>query len=96
MKKLVISSLSQLGDLAKNKPNILNIPSFSVLKQILSEKKTCNCKKGKNLAIYRPQFEAAMAMLSPSDQNKLKIELGVDQLCYFYKDNMGQIKETCF
>ena len=81
-----LSSLSALKDLATAAP--------------AAAKAGCNCsaraKKANDLAVYRPMFEAAMAMLSPDEKESFKSILNVKKVCYFIKDNKGQIKKHCF
>jgi hypothetical protein len=84
MSKIVISNLAQFQKIAISKPEILNIGAL------------CCSKKAKEFGNYRTQFEAAFTVLSPADQDKLKKLLNADQLCYYVKEDNGQLKQTCF
>lgn len=99
MNRVVITSISQFADLSKRHPGILNINTFAGLKDIITTvlaKPGCKCNIGKDLIVYRPQFEAAMAMLSPQDQTRMKALLNAETLCYYHKEANGKLSQVCF
>lgn len=99
-----ISSINQLVELGRKYSAIFTVGSLSLLRDPISKflqqntGKSCNCKKntGIDLNKYRPQFEAAMAMLSASDQQKLKSILNTEKICYYRKNDKGQLNQICF
>lgn len=93
---ITLSSINTFADLARKHPLILNVGAFHLLKSALAKVKGCNCSGKADLASYRPQFEAALSMLSPADQSKLKSILSADQICYYVKNEKGQLKKHCF
>ena len=97
--KLVITSIVQFADLSKRHPAILNLNSFITIKDVIDKalnKPGCKCNVGKDLVHYRPQFETAMAILTPDEQTQLKALLNADVLCYYQKDLGGKLKQICF
>lgn len=99
MNKLVISSIVQFSDIAKKNPGILNINSFSLIKDAIAKatsKPGCKCNVKKDLTAYRPQFETAMMVLSPAEQTRMKTLLNVDEICYYQKESDGRLKQLCF
>ena len=95
---ITLASINNFAELAKKHPLLLNVGAFHLLKDILQKapSKGCNCSAKSNLAQYRPQFEAALSMLSPGDQSRLKGILSADQICYYVKNTQGQLKKHCF
>lgn len=99
MERVVISNISQFAGLAQKHPGILNIPSFNAIKSVFSQPtptKGCKCKAKVNLSQYRPQFEAAMSVLSDNEKASLKRLLNTPNVCYYKKESNGQIKLNCF
>jgi len=104
--KIVISSVAKFISLAREAPGLLNIGSLSLLKSATLPTpskptigKGCNCGKkanGFDVSILRPQFEAAMLTLSDSDKSNMKKLLSAETICYYVKNNIGQLKQTCF
>jgi len=98
--KIIISSIQQFAALATNTPSILNLRAFMQLRDIIAKASQpsggCKCKKGADLASYRPQFETAFALLSPDEQVQLKTLLNISELCYYRRDDKGQINQACF
>lgn len=99
-----ISSINTFVDLAKKIPSLANLPSMSSLKNIVNTyqpKKGCGCSGGAKrttdeLSSYRLMFEASMSMLSAEEKKTFKELLNTKKVCYFIKDNKGQIKKYCF
>lgn len=96
---VIISSVNQYADLARKYPALLNIGSFSLLRSVI-QTPTSGCNKcgrtGSDIANYRPQFEAAFALLSEAEQTAMKDILSVHQICYYSKTASGQLKKNCF
>lgn len=96
-RKLIISNIGQLQSIARGKPELLNIGSFGLLRDIFNKTtKGCNCNKAKELMAYRPQFETCFAVLSDTDKTQLKNLLQVAELCYYKKEPNGQLQLICF
>lgn len=101
---LYITNINQFVSYARLKPQILSVGSLRTLKDIVSKPavaKAAGCSKcggkgGEDLSVYRPQFDSAMAMLSPTEQQQLKSIIGCKQLCYYRKNPQGQLKKECF
>lgn len=94
-----ISSIVQLSGYAQQNPTILNIAAFSSLNKVLTYRADAGCKPCKARAVlanYRPQFEAAMSVLTDLEQTQLKSLLDTKQICYNYKAPNGAIKVRCF
>lgn len=97
--RIAISSIAQFIEHARSNPSLLNIGNFNLLRPTLNMKtKGCACKgkPGADIAAYRPQFEAAMAMLSDNEKSIMKTVLNTKQICYYVKNTQGQLKQTCF
>jgi hypothetical protein len=97
--RIAISSIAQFVEFAKANPSLLNVGNFNLLKPTLSMKSSgcaCKGKPGADIGAYRPQFEAAMAMLSDTDKTVMKTILNTKQICYYIKNPQGQLKQTCF
>ncbi|WP_395000468.1 hypothetical protein [Acinetobacter sp.] len=96
--RIAISSILQFVEYAKANPSLLNIGNFNLLKPTLTMQKGCACKSkpGSDIGAYRPQFEAAMAMLTDNEKSIMKTVLNTKQICYYVKNTQGQLKQTCF
>jgi hypothetical protein len=96
----MISSITQFVGFSKDRPQILNLPPFNWLKQVVGNqpaaKSGCNCKASKQLAQYRDQFEAAMSILSDGEKGQLKKILLTEKICYTKKSPDGKINLVCF
>ena len=106
IEKVVISSVAKFISLAREAPALLSIGNLSLLKSVTlptpdrpSIGKGCNCSKkpnGLDISVLRPQFEAAMLTLTDSDKAAMKRVLSAETICYYAKNNVGQLKLTCF
>ena len=100
IERLTISSINQFVDLARKNPDLLSIGNFNLLKPAVDMKpaSSCNCNKkaGADATIYRPQMEAALAMLNDTGKSQMKSVLKAKQICYYTKNAQGQVKQTCF
>lgn len=100
--RIVFSSINGFIEQAKRHPGLLRIGAFTVFKDIvtkLGSEKSCRCNKsGTDLTAYRPQFEAAMAMLMANDIDKAAVKslLSVKNICFLARNSKGQINQTCF
>lgn len=96
--RVSISSIMKFIELAREKPSLLTIGNFSLLQPVMAIKGGCSCKTkpGQDIGAYRPQFEAAMAMLTDNDKLVMKAALDTKQVCYYQKNAQGQLKQICF
>lgn len=98
--RVTLASIVQLAGFASQNPVILNIAAFSSLNRVLAsqgDNKGCKpCKARAVLANYRPQFEAAMSVLTELEKTQLKKLLDAKEVCYNYKAPNGSIKTKCF
>ena len=98
--RITISSVNSFANLAKQNPSILNVGAFNLLRDVILKPKKGGCGKCGNtavdLSVYRPQFEAALIMLTEAEKQTIKTILSTQQICYYTKTNNGQLKQTCF
>lgn len=97
--KLVLASIGQFAQIANKFPAILSIPAFSTIKPIIEQSKSqkgCSCNGNKALIDSRPQFEAAMSVLTDAEKERFKAITNVKQICFFRKNPNGSINSTCF
>jgi len=98
--RIVIANIDQFSVIVSKVPTILNLNAFKVMKDIFNSKPAGGCtkcnSKARQLGVYRPQFEACFALLGEDEKNRLKKLLDTEQLCYFRRDEQGQINQTCF
>lgn len=100
IERLTLSSIAGFVDLARKHPSLLNVGTFNLLKPAVDMKQqggcACNRKPGAEITAYRPQFEASLAMLKDSDKERLKTILNAKIICYYQKNEKGQLKQICF
>jgi len=93
--KLVLANVHQFVNLAKQKPQLLNIGQLGSLRPAV-EHKGCNCKSDINWSDYREKFEICLQLLTTEDMDKLKMVLQAKEICYNYKKPGGGIGTLCF
>ena len=97
--KLIIGNINQFAGFVEKNPAIMSIPAFISLRSAFAAAKSgtdCKCNKSKTLTQHRPQFEAALSVLTSSEQARLKTLLDAEQLCYYKKNPNGSLQLTCF
>lgn len=97
--RIIIGNINQFSGFVAKNPAILSIPAFLSLRSAFEAAKSatgCKCNKSKALTQYRPQFDAALSVLTPSEQTRLKTLLDAEQVCYYKKNPSGTLTLTCF
>lgn len=78
-------------------PAILNIGGFAFLRPRLTVNGCGKCKRAQAmLNDQRPQWEAAISVLSDTEKTQLKGLLDSKQICFHTKESNGQFKLNCF
>lgn len=100
-KRLVLTSVNQLLVLIKTNPQLAEaVPRLAQLAgNNLSEtpKKSCNCGSKNNVTttdVNKQISENVLSALTPQDFSKIKNVLGLNELCY-YKREDKQLKMIC-
>jgi len=98
--KITLSNLNQFIALAKKQPALMNIGGMVTFRAYMTVTNSSGCakcnKNASKLAALRPQFEAALATLTPDERNRMKSLLDASQVCYYSKQPNGVLKQICF
>jgi hypothetical protein len=101
MKKLILSSETQLIHLIRSNPDILNVPGLSTLRPLAEDKSATNksgcstCQKNANpLMRARAQVESVLSNMTQQDYLMIKSLLKMDKICYYHKVD-GKLLQTC-
>ena len=99
MNRLVISNLPQLIGILQRHPSLLALGAFRpieyVAKQAQEASKACGCNAAKVYNDNRKTFELALDGLGNGDHLIVKNALGIQELCYYTKDNAGRLILKC-
>ena len=98
--RVVLSSIEQVSNLLRAKPELLNIPAFSGLRPLIeylkNNGKGCGCTIKELYARYLPNFSAAINSLKSSDIEIMKNVLNASQICYYTRSKVnGALERIC-
>ena len=90
-KRMVFTSVNQILTLIKTNTTLQQMPRFSGLKEKeLSKTPTSNCNCARNIItpdVNKQILESTLSSLSDADFLSIKNALGLDELCYYKRNN---------
>lgn len=98
--RFILANIHQFVQLTKQKPELLSLDSFKILKPALDKANAspggCSACKAKSLLVeHKGLFEAAISTIQPGDQTKIKEILQTKEICYYIKNEAGLVLK-CF
>lgn len=98
--RVTIANINQFIALAKKEPSLLNVGGLSIFRSYVTVANSEGCskcsKRSSKITEMRPQFEAALSVLSATEQQRMKALLATNSICYYRKEPNGQLSLNCF